>query len=261
VTDPRVDLISFTGSTATGKRIMEKGAATLKRLFLELGGKSANILLDDADFEALVPMSAMVCAHAGQGCVMTTRMLVPRSRYDAAVEVAKAAFEQVPYGDPTDPANLMGPVISARQQERVLNYIDIGKNEGARLVTGGGRPAHLPKGYFVEPTLFADVDNTMRVAQEEIFGPVLCVIAYDSEDEAIRIANDSKYGLHSAVIGADLGRARRVASQIRAGRVVINNMMDDPQAPWGGFKYSGVGREYGRYGIEAFLETRAILES
>jgi aldehyde dehydrogenase (NAD+) len=257
VTDPRVDLISFTGSTATGKRIMEKGAATLKRLFLELGGKSANILLDDADFEALLPMSAMVCAHAGQGCVMTTRMLVPRARYEAAVEVAKAAFEQVPYGDPTDPANLMGPVISARQRERVLNYIDIGKNEGARLVTGGGRPAHLPKGYFVEPTLFADVDNSMRIAQEEIFGPVLVMIPFADDEDAVRIANQSQYGLGAAVSSASLERSMAVASRIRAGVIGVNGgNWYGGASPFGGFKDSGIGRQNGLEGFEQYLETK-----
>jgi aldehyde dehydrogenase (NAD+) len=165
-------------------------------------------------------------------------------------------------GDPADPKTTIGPMVSQRQYERVQAYIRKGIEEGAEVLAGGeGHPEGLETGYFVKPTVFVNVRNDMTIAQEEIFGPVLCVIAYDTEDEAIRIANDSKYGLHAAVLGADLERARRVASQIRAGRVVINNMIDDPQAPWGGFKYSGVGREYGRYGIDAFVETRAILES
>jgi aldehyde dehydrogenase (NAD+) len=257
VTDPRVDLISFTGSTATGKRIMEKGAPTLKRLFLELGGKSANILLDDADFDSLLPMSAMVCAHAGQGCVMTTRMLVPRSRYDQAVEVAKAAFEQVPYGDPTDPSNLMGPVISARQHERVLNYIEIGKQEGARLVTGGGRPSHLPRGYYIEPTLFADVDNSMRIAQEEIFGPVLVIIAFEDDEDAVRIANQSQYGLGAAVASASLERSMAAASRIRAGVISVNGgNWYGGASPFGGYKSSGIGRQNGYEGFEQYLETK-----
>jgi aldehyde dehydrogenase (NAD+) len=257
VTDPRVDLISFTGSTATGKRIMEKGAPTLKRLFLELGGKSANILLDDADFDSLLPMSAMVCAHAGQGCVMTTRMLVPRSRYDQAVEVARAAFEQVPYGDPTDPSNLMGPVISARQHERVLNYIEIGKQEGARLVTGGGRPSHLPRGYYIEPTLFADVDNSMRIAQEEIFGPVLVMIAFEDDEDAVRIANQSQYGLGAAVASASLERSMAVASRIRAGVISVNGgNWYGGASPFGGYKSSGIGRQNGYEGFEQYLETK-----
>jgi aldehyde dehydrogenase (NAD+) len=165
-------------------------------------------------------------------------------------------------GDPADPKTVVGPMVSQKLFERVQSYIRKGIEEGAEVLVGGeGHPDGFEAGYFLKPTVFANVKNDMAIAQEEIFGPVLCVIAYDSEDEAIRIANDSKYGLHAAVLGTDLRRARRVASQIRAGRVVINAMTDDPQAPWGGFKYSGVGREYGRYGIEAFLETRAILES
>jgi aldehyde dehydrogenase (NAD+) len=164
-------------------------------------------------------------------------------------------------GDPADPKTAIGPAVSQKQYERVQSYIRKGIEEGAEVLVGGeGHPEGFEAGYFVKPTVFVNVKNDMAIAQEEIFGPVLCVIAYDSEDEAIRIANDSKYGLHAAVLGTDLQRARRVASQIRAGRVVINGMTDDPQAPWGGFKYSGIGREYGRYGIEAFLETRAILE-
>src|SRR5581483_3283624 len=189
VTDPRLDLISFTGSTATGKRIMEKGAATMKRLFLELGGKSASIVLDDADFAATLPMASMVCMHAGQGCAMPTRMLIPWSRYDEAVELISAGFAGVTYGDPSDPGNIQGPQISAKQRDRVLGYIEKGVEEGAKLVTGGGRPAHLDKGWFVEPTLFVDVDNNMTIAREEIFGPVLVVIPYEDDDDAVRIAN------------------------------------------------------------------------
>src|SRR5207244_10114256 len=175
---PLVDMISFTGSTVVGKRIMEKGAATLKRVFLELGGKSAMIVLDDTDFSSIIPLGSMVCMHAGQGCAMQTRMLLPRSRYDEGVELITQAMGAVPYGDPTDPGVIMGPVVSAKQRDRVLGYIATGQEEGAKLVMGGGRPAHLPKGYFVEPTLFVDVDNSMTIAQEEIFGPVLAVIPY-----------------------------------------------------------------------------------
>ena len=188
---PKVDLISFTGSTAVGKRIMEKGAATLKRVFLELGGKSATIVLDDADFASSVPSGIAVCFHAGQGCAIQTRMLLPRSRYDEGVEILKATLSSVAYGDPQRPDVLMGPVISAKQRARVLGYIAKGVEEGATLTLGGGRPAHLPKGWFVEPTLFTDVDNSMTVAQEEIFGPVLVVIPYEDDDDAVRIANDS----------------------------------------------------------------------
>jgi aldehyde dehydrogenase (NAD+) len=195
VTDPRVDLISFTGSTAVGRRIMEKGAPTLKRLFLELGGKSADIVLDDADFEAKLSMAWTVCTHGGQGCVMLTRMLLPRSRYDEGIAIMEDGFRNVPYGDPTDPANLQGPQISALQRERVLEHIEKGKAEGARVVVGGGRPAHLDKGYYVEPTLFADVENSMSIAQQEIFGPVLVVVPFEDDDDAVRVANDSEYGL------------------------------------------------------------------
>ena len=178
VIDPRVDLISFTGSTAVGRRIMEQGSTTLKRLFLELGGKSADIVLDDADFEGKLSMAWTACIHGGQGCAMLTRMLLPRSRYDEGMALIEAGFRNVPYGDPTDAGNLQGPQISALQRDRVLGYIEKGKAEGARLVVGGGRPAHLEKGYFVEPTLFADVENSMTIAREEIFGPVLAVIPF-----------------------------------------------------------------------------------
>jgi len=257
VVDPRVDLISFTGSTATGRRIMEKGAPSLKRLFLELGGKSANIILDDADFDTLLPAAAGMCAHAGQGCVMTMRMLVPRTRYDQAVTVVKAAFEHVPYGDPTDPANLMGPVISAKQRDRVLNYVRIGVDEGATLVTGGGRPAHLPKGFFVEPTVFADVDNQMRIAQEEIFGPVLVLIPFTDDDDAVRIANESQYGLGGAVSSASVERAMAVGRRIRAGTMTVNGgNWYGGASPFGGYKQSGIGRQNGFEGFEQYLETK-----
>ena len=204
---PKVDLISFTGSTATGKRIMEKGAPTLKRVFLELGGKSAMIVCDDADFASIVPWRSMVCVHAGQGCAMQTRLLLPRSRYDEGVELISAGMAGVPYGDPIERRRRHGPVVSARQRDRVLGYIAKGQEEGAKLVFGGGRPPHLPKGYFVEPTLFVDVDNSMTIAQEEIFGPVLCVIPYEDDDDAVRIANESDYGLSGGVFSASEERA------------------------------------------------------
>jgi aldehyde dehydrogenase (NAD+) len=259
VLDPRVDLISFTGSTATGRRIMEKGAPHLKRLFLELGGKSAQILLDDADLEALVPTAASLCTHAGQGCVMTTRWIVPRARYGWALETLKSAFEAVPYGDPTDPANIMGPLINPRQRDRVLNYIEAGKNEGATLVTGGGRPAHLPKGYYVEPTVFGVPDNRITIAQEEIFGPVLCVIPHDGDDDAVRIANESQYGLGGGVSSASLERSRAVASRIRAGVISVNGgRWHGPMSPFGGYKQSGIGRQNGLEGFEQYLETKTV---
>jgi aldehyde dehydrogenase (NAD+) len=263
VRNPNVDKISFTGSVAVGERIMRDGAATMKRVTLELGGKSPTILLDDTALDRVIPTAlTMAFLNSGQACAAGTRLLVPKSRLDAVKRAIRDAMRAFTVGDPADPKTAVGPMVSQKQYERVQSYIRKGIEEGAEVLVGGeGHPEGLEAGYFVKPTVFVNVKNDMTIAQEEIFGPVLSVIAYDSEDEAIRIANDSKYGLHAAVIGTDLQRARRVASHIRAGRVVINGMTDDPQAPWGGFKYSGVGREYGRYGIEAFLETRAILES
>ena len=258
-----VDKISFTGSVAVGETIMRDGAATMKRVTLELGGKSPTIVLDDANFDEAIPTALGIAfLNSGQACAAGTRLLVPRKRLEAAKRAIADAMRAFTVGDPADPKIAIGPMVSQKQYERVQSYIRKGIEEGAEVLVGGeGRPERLEAGYFVKPTVFVNVKNDMTIAREEIFGPVLCVIAYDSEDEAISIANDSKYGLHAAVIGTDLGRARRVASQLRAGRVVINGMTDDPQAPWGGFKYSGVGREYGRYGIEAFLEPRAILEA
>ena len=262
VRNPDVEKISFTGSVAVGEAIMREGAATMKRVTLELGGKSPTIVLDDAALDKAIP-SALILAflNSGQACAAGTRLLVPKSRLDDVKRAIHDGMRAFTVGDPADPSIAIGPMVSQKQYERVESYIRKGIEEGAEVLVGGeGRPKGLEAGYFVKPTVFVNVKNDMAIAQEEIFGPVLSVIAYDSEDEAIRIANDSKYGLHSAVMGTDLERARRVASQLRAGRVVINNMTDDPQAPWGGFKYSGVGREYGKYGIEAFLEPKAILE-
>lgn len=258
-TDPRVDMISFTGSTAVGKRIMANGAETLTRVFLELGGKSANIVLDDADLAAQCAAGAMICMHGGQGCAITTRMLLPRSRYDEGVDLLKQAFESWSYGDPTDPANMQGPLINARQRERVLGLIDTGKREGARLVVGGGRPAHLEKGYYVEPTLFVDVDPDSTIAQNEIFGPVLAVIPYEDDDEAVRIANNSRYGLSGAVNGKDLDRALGIARRIRTGTVAVNGgQWFGPDSPFGGYKESGIGREHGIPGFEEYLETKTV---
>ncbi len=263
VRNPDVDKISFTGSVAVGQSIMRDGAATMKRVTLELGGKSPTILLDDAALDQAIPAAlTMAFLNSGQACAAGTRLLVPKSRLEAVKLAIKDAMRAFTVGNPADPKMAVGPMVSQKQYERVQSCIRKGIEEGAEVLAGGeGHPEGLEMGYFVKPTVFVNVKNDMTIAKEEIFGPVLSVIAYDSEEEAIRIANDSKYGLHAAVIGPDLRRARRVASQLRAGRVVINGMTDDPQAPWGGFKYSGVGREYGRYGIEAFLETRAILES
>jgi aldehyde dehydrogenase (NAD+) len=263
VRNPDVAKISFTGSVAVGQKIMSDGAATMKRVTLELGGKSPTILLDDAALDQAIP-SALIMAflNSGQACAAGTRLLVPNSRFDEIKQRIRDAMRSFTVGAPADPKTAIGPMVSQKQYERVQSYIRKGIEEGAEVLVGGeGHPEGFEAGYFLKPTVFVNVKNDMTIAQEEIFGPVLCVIAYDTEDEAIRIANDSKYGLHASVLGTDLERARRVASQIRAGRVVINGMTDDPQAPWGGFKYSGVGREYGRYGMEAFLEPRAILES
>jgi aldehyde dehydrogenase (NAD+) len=257
--DPRVDLVSFTGSSAVGRRIMERGAETLKRIFLELGGKSANIILDDADFASVVPTGSMTCIHAGQGCAITTRMLLPASRYDEGVELLKASFEAFPYGDPTDVANLMGPLINQSQRERVLGYIEKGKAEGAKLLVGGGIPADHPKGWFVEPTLFVDVDPDATIAQEEIFGPVLAVLKYEDDDDAVRIANNSRYGLSGSVASASLDRALAIARRIRTGTVSVNGGgWFGPDSPFGGYKDSGIGREHGREGFEEYLEIKTV---
>jgi aldehyde dehydrogenase (NAD+) len=259
VVDPRVDLISFTGSTAVGRRIMEKGATTLKRLFLELGGKSAQILLDDADFSQSLPFASMVCMHGGQGCAMLTRMLVPRSRYDEAVSLIAPSFDTWKYGDPNDMEVLQGPQISAKQRDRVLAYIATGVSEGATLLHGGGRPADQPKGWFVEPTLFVDVDNSMTIAREEIFGPVLVVIPFEDDDDAVRIANDNQYGLSGAVTSASEERALSVARRIRSGTVGVNGgVFYGADAPFGGYKASGIGRQNGIEGFEQYLETKTL---
>ena len=258
-----VDKISFTGSVAVGQGIMREGAETMKRVTLELGGKSPTILLDDANLSQAIP-SALILAfmNSGQACAAGTRLLVPKHQIDAIKVAIVEAMGNFPVGAPGDLQTAIGPMATQKQFERVQSYIRKGIEEGAEVLIGGeGQPQGLEAGYYVKPTIFVGVGNHMTIAREEIFGPVLCVIAYENEDDAIRIANDSRYGLHAAVLGTDLARARRVASQLRAGRVVINGMTDEPQTPWGGFKYSGVGREYGRYGIEAFLESRAILEA
>jgi aldehyde dehydrogenase (NAD+) len=263
VRNPDVAKISFTGSVGVGEQIMRDGAATMKRVTLELGGKSPTIVLDDAALDQAIPTALTIAfLNSGQACAAGTRLLVPRTQLDAAKRALREAMRAITVGDPADPKTVIGPMVSQKQYDRIQSYIRKGIEEGAEVLAGGeGHPEGLEAGYYVKPTVFVNVKNDMTIAQEEIFGPVLSVIAYDAEEDAIRIANDSRYGLHACVIGKDLQRARRVASQIRAGRVVINGMTDDAQAPWGGFKYSGVGREYGRYGIEAFLETRAILEA
>ena len=257
---PKVDLISFTGSTVVGKRIMEKGAATLKRVFLELGGKSATIVLDDAEFATSVPSGIAVCFHGGQGCAIQTRMLLPRSRYDEGVEILKATLGSVAYGDPQGPDVIMGPLVSERQRDRVLGYIDQGVKEGATLALGGGRPAHLPTGWYVEPTLFTDVDNSMTIAQEEIFGPVLVAIPFDDDDHAVQIANDSVYGLSGGVFSGSLDRAMGVAERIRTGTFAVNGGMALGAAdmPFGGYKHSGIGRQNGVAGFDQYVETKSV---
>ncbi|MDO6414569.1 aldehyde dehydrogenase family protein [Sphingomonas sp. BIUV-7] len=260
-TDKRVDLISFTGSTGVGKRIMEKGADTLKRIFLELGGKSAAILLEDTPDFATAVAQSIVCFHAGQGCATITRLLVPRSRYDEAVAVLEAAYAgySQAWGDFEDPNNVMGPLISARQRDRVMGFIEAGKAEGARLIAGGNVASDKGNGFFVEPTCFVDVTNDMKIAREEIFGPVLVVIPFEDEEDAIRIANDSDYGLSGAVRSADPERAMRVAKRIRTGTVGVNGGLSIAvDLPFGGYKQSGIGKEWGAEGFDEYLETKVI---
>jgi aldehyde dehydrogenase (NAD+) len=262
VRNPDVAKISFTGSAAVGQSIMRDSAATMKRVTLELGGKSPTILLDDANLKEAIPAAlAMAFLNSGQACAAGTRLVVPTKQLDAVKRAIVEAMPAFPVGDPADPKTAIGPMVSQKQYDRVQSYIRMGIAEGAEVLVGGeGHPKGLETGYFVKPTVFVNVSNDMIIAREEIFGPVLSIIQYNTDEDAIRIANDSKYGLHGAVLGTDMSRARRLASRVRAGRVVINGLTDDPQAPWGGFKFSGVGREYGTYGINAFLETRAILE-
>jgi len=257
---PKVDLISFTGSTAVGKRIMENGAATMKRLFLELGGKSATIVLDDAELELSCMIGIAPCMHAGQGCAIPTRMLLPRARYDDGVEILKAMYEGIAPGDPQAPETLCGPVISARQRARVVGYIQAGIDEGARLLVGGpDAPPGFDKGYYVKPTLFVDVDNKMTIAQEEIFGPVLVVIPYEDEEDAIRIANDSVYGLAGNVMSSSLEHAQATARRLRAGVIGVNGgAAYGADVPFGGYKASGVGRQNGYAGFEQYLEIKSV---
>ena len=259
VSDPRVDMVSFTGSTAVGKHIMARAAQTVKKVFLELGGKSANIILDDADLSSSLLSVLAVCFHSGQGCAINTRLLIPRSRQAEVEALLPTYFGFIQYGDPSSDSQIMGPLVNARQRERVLNYIELGKAQGARVLIGGGVPAHLDKGYYVEPTVFMDVTNEMTIAREEIFGPVLAVIAYDDEDDAVRIANDSDYGLSGSVWSETDERALTVARRIRAGTINVNGgNFYGADAPFGGYKQSGLGREMGREGFEEYLETKTI---
>ncbi len=253
--------VAFTGSTAAGKRIMSLCGEQVKRVSLELGGKSASIVLDDTDLATVIPGMVHAVMHlAGQVCGAHSRALIPRSRYDEAVAIAAEAAAHVSVGDPHDPSIEVGPLVAERQRERVEGYIRLAVDAGARVAAGGGRPAHLPKGWYVEPTVLAEVDNSMRVAQEEIFGPVLCLIPYDgTEDDAVRIANDSVYGLSGGVWSADPARALRVAKRVRTGSIAINGSFPPfPLVPFGGFKESGFGRELGPEGLASFLEPRSI---
>ncbi len=260
--DQRVDQISFTGSTATGRRVMVSAAESLKKVFLELGGKSAFVILDDADLRGACATAAFtVCTHAGQGCAITTRLLVPRHQFDEAVESTAKVLSKLPAGDPLDPGTICGPLISARQRDRVEGYLSLALEEGGTVVTGGGRPGGMDRGYFVEPTLIVGVQNSARVAQEEIFGPVLVVIPHDGDDDAVALANDSAYGLSGSVWSADRDRAIGVANRIRTGTVGINGgLWFSPDMPFGGYKQSGVGRESGVAGFEEYLETKSIAE-
>ena len=257
---PDVDMVSFTGSTAAGRRVSEVASKTVKRVALELGGKSPNVILEDAELERAVVDGVSKCfLNSGQTCSALTRMLVPRSRLEEAERISAAAAEQATVGDPFDPQTDLGPLVSERQRDRVRGYIEKGLEEGAKLVTGGAEPPEgAGRGYFVRPTVFSEVRPEMTIAQEEIFGPVLAILPYDDEDEAIRIANDSIYGLAGGVWSQDAAHAQRVARRIRTGQVEINGAAFNPLAPFGGYKQSGHGRELGKFGLEEFLEVKAI---
>jgi aldehyde dehydrogenase (NAD+) len=257
---PDIDMISFTGSTRAGKRITEVAAGTVKRVTLELGGKSPNVILDDADFErAVADGVGKAFLNSGQTCSALTRMLVPRSKLAEVEAIAKAAAESFTPGDPFGEDTRLGPLVSEAQRERVRGYIQKGQDEGARLVTGGAEaPEGLEKGYFVRPTVFSDVRTDMTIAQEEIFGPVLSILPYDDEEEAVRIANDTVYGLAGGVWSGDVERAKAVARRIRTGQVEVNGGSFNPMAPFGGYKQSGHGRELGKFGIEEYLETKSL---
>ena len=258
---PKVDMVSFTGSTRAGVEVARNAAPTVKRVAQELGGKSANIILDDANFQEAITRDVFgMCTNSGQSCNAPTRMLVPQSRMDEAADIAKTAASQVKVGDPNAPDTTIGPVVSAVQFEKIQNLIQAGIDEGAKLEIGGtGRPDGLNAGYYVKPTVFSHVTNDMTIAREEIFGPVLSLIGYENDDDAVNIANDTVYGLSGYVSSGDTERALNVARRIRTGNVHINGAGPDQQMPFGGYKQSGNGREWGRYGFEEFLETKAII--
>jgi aldehyde dehydrogenase (NAD+) len=258
---PEIDMVSFTGSTRAGTEVAKSAAASVKRVHQELGGKSPNVLLDDADFERAVKRSVLhVYQNSGQSCNAPTRMLVPASKLAEVEAIAQRVTAQVIVGDPSSEATNVGPLVSKVQFERVGRYIEKGIAEGAKLVAGGtGRPEGLSKGYYVKPTVFSNVRNDMTIAREEIFGPVLCILPYESEEQAIAIANDTPYGLAAYVWSKDAKRAGRVGSRIRAGQVALNGASGDMQTPFGGFKMSGNGREYGEFGLRDFLEVKAVI--
>ncbi|NWC99931.1 aldehyde dehydrogenase family protein [Pseudomonas sp. P7779] len=258
---PDIAKVSFTGSTAVGKTILRTGAETLKRVTLELGGKSPVLILDDADLKTAVPMALQAgFMNSGQACIAGTRILVPESRLEEIEALMIDEVGNVQAGDPRDPATAVGPMVSQKQWERVQRYIQIGIEEGAHLLAGGrGLPEGIKAGWFVKPTVFSRVTNQMAIAREEIFGPVLSIITYATEEEALTIANDTPYGLQAYILSSNPERARRLASRIDAGRVLINTLAHEPLAPFGGFKQSGIGREYGTFGLEAFLEPKSIL--
>jgi acyl-CoA reductase-like NAD-dependent aldehyde dehydrogenase len=256
---PLVDMISFTGSVRAGRRVAALAADTIKKVTLELGGKSAFVVLDDAPFDKAIPAGARnAMLNSGQTCSAWTRMIVPRKRQQEALDLASQAIGGLKLGDPMDRSTRLGPLISATQRERVEGYIAKGKQEGARIVLGGGRPAAFAKGYYVEPTISAEVKSKMTIAQEEIFGPVLSVLPYDTEEEAIRIANDTIYGLAGGVWSGDPERAMRVARRMRTGQVDVNGAKYNPMAPFGGYKHSGIGREMGLFGLEEYLQIKSI---
>jgi aldehyde dehydrogenase (NAD+) len=259
--NPDISKISFTGSTVVGKMIAKEAVDTMKRITLELGGKSPNIILDDADLSKAIPMAiAAAFMNSGQACIAATRLLVPENKLEEVKTLVSAIASKTIVGDPKNETTAVGPMVSQKQYERVQNYIQIGINEGAEIIVGGlGKPEGLEDGNFVKPTVFVNVNNQMRIAREEIFGPVLSIITYKTEEEAIEIANDTTYGLQAYVSSSDEDRAYKIASQLNAGRVQVNKLGHDPMAPFGGFKQSGIGREFGVLGLEAYLEARALI--